>query len=85
MRASTCTVSRSSFPAFCSASREKNAQLLFLDSAGRQSNTNALSVLASAGVERLSLTAPGPGLEARVSAFRTNVTATVRWQSALPT
>ncbi|ORM90098.1 conjugative transfer relaxase/helicase TraI [Pantoea cypripedii] len=46
--------------------REKNAQLLFLDSAGRQSNTNALSVLASAGVERLSLTAPGPGLEARV-------------------
>ena len=46
--------------------REKNAQLLFLDSAGRQSNTNALSVLASAGVERLSLTAPAPGLEARV-------------------
>lgn len=46
--------------------REKNAQLLFLDSAGRQSNANALSVLSSAGVERHGLTEPAPGLEARV-------------------
>lgn len=46
--------------------REKNAQLLFLDSAGRQSDASALSVLASAGAERISLTAPSPELEARV-------------------
>lgn len=46
--------------------REKNAQLLFLDSAGRQSNANALSVLASAGAERLTLTTPAPEMSTQV-------------------
>ncbi|MEA9392710.1 conjugative transfer relaxase/helicase TraI [Acerihabitans sp. TG2] len=46
--------------------KEKEAQLIFLDSAGRQSNANSLSVLASAGVNRHSLTEPAPGLEARI-------------------
>ena len=46
--------------------KEKNAQLIFLDSAGRQSNANALSVLSAAGVSRHGLTEPAPGLEARV-------------------
>ncbi|MBK5017670.1 MobF family relaxase [Pantoea sp. S62] len=46
--------------------REKNAQLLFLDSAGRQSNASALSVLASAGAERLTLSTPAPEMDVRV-------------------
>ncbi|MGV0087540.1 conjugative transfer relaxase/helicase TraI (plasmid) [Rahnella aceris] len=46
--------------------KEKSAQLIFLDSAGRQSNANALSVLSSAGVPRHGLTEPVAGLEARV-------------------
>ena len=46
--------------------KEKDAQLIFLDSAGRQSNANALSVLSSAGVPRHGLTEPGAGLEVRV-------------------
>lgn len=46
--------------------KEKSAQLIFLDSAGRQSNANALSVLSSAGVVRHGLTEPVVGLEARV-------------------
>ncbi|PKE27587.1 conjugal transfer protein TraI [Rahnella sp. AA] len=46
--------------------KEKDAQLIFLDSAGKQSNANALSVLSSAGVSRHGLTEPAPGLEARV-------------------
>jgi len=46
--------------------KEKDAQLIFLDSAGRQSNANALSVLSSAGVPRHGLTEPVAGLEARV-------------------
>ncbi|MDF1896740.1 conjugative transfer relaxase/helicase TraI [Rahnella contaminans] len=46
--------------------KEKDAQLIFLDSAGRQSNANALSVLSSAGVLRHGLTEPVAGLEARV-------------------
>lgn len=46
--------------------KEKDAQLIFLDSAGRQSNANALSVLSSAGVPRHGLTEPVTGLEARV-------------------
>ncbi|MBD8108942.1 MobF family relaxase [Erwinia persicina] len=45
---------------------EKQVQLLFLDSAGRQANGSAISVLESAGVERHALTEPAPGLEARV-------------------
>lgn len=45
---------------------EKQAQLLFLDSAGRQANGSAISVLESAGVERHALTEPAPGMEARV-------------------
>ncbi|PQK95191.1 conjugal transfer protein TraI [Pantoea ananatis] len=46
--------------------KEKSAQLLFLDSGGRQSNTSALSVLMSAGVTRHSLNAAASGLEATV-------------------
>lgn len=46
--------------------REKDAQLVFLDSAGRQANGNALSVLESAGVPRSRRTDPAPGLTASV-------------------
>ncbi|WP_238085644.1 conjugative transfer relaxase/helicase TraI [Pseudescherichia vulneris] len=46
--------------------REKDAQLVFLDSAGRQANGNAMSVLESAGVTRSRRTEPAPGLEAEV-------------------
>jgi len=46
--------------------REKGAQLIFLDSAGRQANGNAMSVLESAGVRRSRRTEPTPGLEAAV-------------------
>ncbi|MBK0079761.1 conjugative relaxase [Kosakonia sp. S58] len=46
--------------------REKDAQLVFLDSAGRQANGNAMSVLESAGVRRSRRTEPSPGLEAEV-------------------
>ena len=45
---------------------EKNVQLLFMDSAGRQAHGSALSSLAAAKVPRLSLNEPAPGLEARV-------------------
>ncbi|MDC7872127.1 conjugal transfer protein TraI [Pantoea ananatis] len=45
---------------------EKNAQLLFLDGAGRTAATSALSVLEQSGVQRLSLSEPSPGLAARV-------------------
>ncbi|HAU5565803.1 TPA: conjugative relaxase [Serratia fonticola] len=50
--------------------REKNAQLLFLDSAGRQSNASALSVLSSAGVKRQSLNTPTQGVEVRVTSIQ---------------
>lgn len=46
--------------------KEKDAQLIFLDSAGRQSNANVLLVLSSAGVPRHGLTEPVAGLDARV-------------------
>lgn len=46
--------------------REKDAQLVFLDSAGRQANGNAMSVLESAGVTRSRRTEPAPGLETEV-------------------
>lgn len=46
--------------------REKDAQLIFMDSAGRQANGNAMSVLESAGVTRSRRTEPAPGLEAEV-------------------
>ena len=46
--------------------REKDAQLVFLDSAGRQANGNAMSVLESAGVPRSRRTEPSPGLETDV-------------------
>jgi conjugative transfer relaxase protein TraI len=46
--------------------REKDAQLVFLDSAGRQANGNALSVLESAGVPRSHRTDPAPGLQVAV-------------------
>ncbi|MCH9300014.1 MobF family relaxase [Pantoea allii] len=45
---------------------ERNAQLLFLDGAGRTAATSALSVLEQSGVPRLSLSEPSPGLAARV-------------------
>ncbi|HCR0227202.1 conjugative relaxase-like TrwC/TraI family protein [Pantoea sp. AN62] len=48
----------------------QNAQLLFLDSAGRQSNTSALSVLTAAGVKRQSLNAPPDGIEVRVTSIQ---------------
>ena len=50
--------------------REKNVQLLFLDSAGRQSNASALSVLSSAGVKRQSLKAPAEGIQVRVTSIQ---------------
>lgn len=46
--------------------RAQDAQLVFLDSAGRQANGNAMSVLESAGVTRSRRTEPAPGLEADV-------------------
>lgn len=49
---------------------QQNAQLLFLDSAGRQSNANALSVLTAAGVKRQSLNAPSEGIEVRVTSIQ---------------
>jgi len=49
---------------------QQNAQLLFLDSAGRQSNANALSVLTAAGVKRQSLNAPSDGIEVRVTSIQ---------------
>ncbi|WP_336794880.1 MobF family relaxase [Pantoea anthophila] len=49
---------------------QQNAQLLFLDSTGRQSNANALSVLTAAGVKRQSLNAPPDGIEVRVTSIQ---------------
>jgi conjugative transfer relaxase protein TraI len=46
--------------------RAQDAQLVFLDSAGRQANGNAMSVLESAGISRSRRTEPAPGLEATV-------------------
>lgn len=46
--------------------RAQDAQLVFLDSAGRQANGNAMSVLESAGVARSRRTEPAPRLEAEV-------------------
>jgi len=46
--------------------RAQDAQLVFLDSAGRQANGNAMSVLESAGVVRSRRNEPTPGLEADV-------------------
>lgn len=46
--------------------RAQDAQLVFLDSASRQANGNAMSVLESAGVTRSRRTEPAPGLEAEV-------------------
>ncbi|MEN4793619.1 hypothetical protein ABEG93_22410 [Pantoea agglomerans] len=48
----------------------QNAQLLFLDSAGRQSNANALSVLTAAGVKRQSLNTSPDGIEVRVTSIQ---------------
>jgi len=53
-----------------SEAREKSAQLIFLDSAGRQANGNAMSVLESAGVSRSRRTEPSPGLDAEVVSIR---------------
>ncbi|MDN2488169.1 conjugative relaxase [Kosakonia sacchari] len=50
--------------------RNKSAQLVFLDSAGRQANGNAMSVLESAGVVRSRRAEPSPGLEAEVVSIR---------------
>ncbi|EOV8839321.1 conjugative transfer relaxase/helicase TraI [Cronobacter dublinensis] len=46
--------------------RAQGAQLVFLDSAGRQANGNAMSVLEAAGVKRNRRTEPAPGLETAV-------------------
>ncbi len=46
--------------------RAQGAQLVFLDSAGRQANGNAMSVLEAAGVTRSRRTEPAPGLETAV-------------------
>lgn len=46
--------------------RAQDAQLVFLDSAGRQANGNAMSVLESAGISRSRRTEPAPRLEATV-------------------
>lgn len=46
--------------------RTQGAQLVFLDSAGRQANGNAMSVLESAGVPRSRRTEPAPGLDTSV-------------------
>lgn len=46
--------------------RAQDAQLVFLDSASRQANGNAMSVLESAGVTRSRRSEPAPGLEAEV-------------------
>lgn len=49
--------------------REKNAQLIFLDSAGRQANGNAMSVLESAGVSRTRYNMQVTGLETTVQSI----------------
>lgn len=49
--------------------REKNAQLIFLDSAGRQANGNAMSVLESAGVSRTRYNMQTTGLETTVQSI----------------
>jgi conjugative transfer relaxase protein TraI len=49
--------------------RDKDAQLVFMDSAGRQANGNAMSVLESAGVTRSRRAEPTPGLEATVTSI----------------
>ncbi|HCM9429379.1 TPA: conjugative transfer relaxase/helicase TraI [Enterobacter hormaechei subsp. xiangfangensis] len=49
--------------------REKDAQLIFLDSAGRQANGNAMSVLESAGVNRTRYNVQTTGLETTVNSI----------------
>jgi len=49
--------------------REKDAQVIFLDSAGRQGNGNALAVLSDAGVARHSLTRPAENLSVSVASI----------------
>ncbi|EJG2388475.1 conjugative transfer relaxase/helicase TraI [Kluyvera ascorbata] len=49
--------------------REKDAQLIFLDSAGRQGNGNAMSVLESAGVNRTRYNVQTTGLETTVTSI----------------
>lgn len=49
--------------------REKDAQLIFLDSAGRQANGNAMSVLESAGVTRTRYSQAATGLETSVQSI----------------
>lgn len=52
-----------------SEAREKDAQLIFLDSAGRQGNGNAMSVLESAGVNRTRYNVQTTGLETTVTSI----------------
>jgi conjugative transfer relaxase protein TraI len=49
--------------------KEKDAQLIFLDSAGRQANGNAMSVLESAGVSRTRYNVSAAGLETSVQSI----------------
>jgi len=46
--------------------REKDAQVIFVDGAGRKHISNAMAVLESAGVTRHALNTPSPGLQAEV-------------------
>jgi hypothetical protein len=62
--------------------RAQDAQLVFLDSAGRQANGNAMSVLESAGVAPAARSRR-PGLRPKWSVFRTNATVTRRWPTGL--
>lgn len=63
--------------------RAQDAQLVFLDSAGRQANGNAMSVLESAGLPVPAARSRRPGLRPKWSVFRTNATVTKRWPTGL--
>jgi hypothetical protein len=63
--------------------RAQDAQLVFLDSAGRQANGNAMSVLESAGLPVPAARSRRPGWRPKWSVFRTNATVTRRWPTGL--
>jgi conjugative relaxase-like TrwC/TraI family protein len=63
--------------------RAQDAQLVFLDSAGRQANGNAMSVLESAGLPAPAALSRRPGWRPKWSVFRTNATVTRRWPTGL--
>lgn len=63
--------------------RAQDAQLVFLDSAGRQANGNAMSVLESAGLPAPAALSRRPDWRPKWSVFRTNATVTRRWPTGL--